>query len=402
MAQIKSPKAQEFDTLIVGGGLSGLLSAHVLESTGRNVLLVESMETLGGSSRAGQTKAGPVDHGLKLFPATPETHAALDWLESIIEEKIERTEIEAAPITYDDGKFKPYVGFGAATVETASEIEVYAVEKRLLLSSTPKDWVQKLAQTYTGSLMTQSYATKFIVDDTFIIETLLNGSKRICAHEIIFAAPPQQLPDLLGEGTLPARVRQKLNKGDFWTSVNLDIVHGHVVTDSQAVHILKGANEEPTIGVFHPPQADGLQVSQWFTLIPRDQVDEEELVAAALKHIKRQVKRAYESSFIGSAGGSAGGATDGATGGPASGPAGLVQERILVVPGSHGSLLGQFDPPGRLPKIDNLWIVSALFSRSRNTVGAILETQRILSELGPAPTRESERQFGPHTVTAEA
>ena len=379
MAQIKSPKAQEFDTLIVGGGLSGLLSAHVLEATGRNVLLIESMETLGGSSRIGQTKAGPVDHGLKIFPATPETHAALDWLETVIDEKIERTEIDAAPVTYDDGKFKPYVGFGSATVETASEVEAYAVEKRLLLSSTPKDWVQKLAQTYTGALMTQSYATKFIVDDTFIIETLLNGTKRICAQEVVFAAPPQQLPELLGDGTLPARVRQKLNKGDFWTSVNLDIVHGHTVTDSQAVHVLKGANEEPTIGVFHAPQADGLQVSQWLTLIPRDQVDEEELVAGALKQIKRQVKRAYESAFDG-----------------------LVQERILVVPGSHGSLVGQFDPAGRLPKIDNLWIVSALFSSHRNTVGAILETQRILGELGPAPIHEAERQLGPHTVTAEA
>ena len=92
--------------------------------------------------------------------------------------------------------------------------------------------------------------------------------------------------------------------------MNLDIVHGHAVTDSQAVHVLKGANEEPTIGVFHAPQADGLQVSQWLTLIPRDQVDEEELVAGALKQIKRQVKRAYESAFDG-----------------------LVQERILVVRG---------------------------------------------------------------------
>ena len=98
-----------------------------------------------------------------------------------------------------------------------------------------------------------------------------------------------------------------------------------------------------------------------------------------MKQIKRQVKRAYESAFDG-----------------------LVQERILVVPGSHGSLVGQFDPAGRLPKIDNLWIVSALFSSHRNTVGAILETQRILGELGPAPIHEAERQLGPHTVTAEA
>ncbi len=367
MAQTKTPKAQEFDTLVIGAGLSGLIAANVLEATGRNVVLIESLDTVGGSSRAAQTMAGAINHGLKIIPDNETAHAALDWLESVLGEKIERSVIEAAPTNYDDGKFKPYVGFGNENVQTASEVEAYAIHRRLGLSSTPKDWTKKLAEQFAGTLLTQSFATRMIVDDAFIIETIINGSKRITAREVVFAASPQLIPSLIGETTIAPRVRQKLIKGDFWTSVNLDLVHGAQVTDSNSVHILKGANEEPTIGLFHPPTTaeDGrkMQVSQWMTLIPREEIDEEEQTAGALKHIKRQVKRAYETAFDN-----------------------ILQERILVVPSSHGSLDGAFEHPGHLPKISNLWMTSAFFAGERNTLGALVQTRRMLEEIGEALT----------------
>lgn len=382
MAQLKTPKAQEFDTLVIGAGLSGLIAANALEATGRNVALIEASDLLGGASRAGQTLAGPVDHGLKVIPDSETARAALDWLETVLGEKIERTVIEASPLNYDDGKFKPYVGFGNDTVQTGAEVEAYATSRRLRLSSTPKDWTKKLAEQFSGKIFPQSQATRMIIEDGFVIETVVNGAKRITAREVIYAGAPQLVPALLGEATLPPRIRQKLIKGDFWTSVNLDLVHSQPITDSEAVHILKGANEEPTIGLFHSPVTteDGrkLQVSQWLTLIPKEDIDEEEFVAGALKQIKRQVKRAYESAFDG-----------------------LVQERILVIPMSHGSLKGAFDAPGRLPKISNLWMTSALFADERNTLGTLLQTKRVLEEIGEALVDTDLNADSP-TTSAEA
>lgn len=382
MAQTKTPKAQEFDTLVIGAGLSGLIAANVLEATGRNVALIESLDTVGGSSRAAQTTAGAINHGLKIIPDNEAAHIALDWLETVLGEKIERSVIEASPTNYDDGKFKPYVGFGNETVQTASEVEAYALHRRLKLSSTPMDWTKKLAEQFSGTLLTQSFATRMIVEDGFIIETVINGSKRITAREVVFAASPQLIPSLIGDATIAPRVRQKLIKGEFWTSVNLDLVHGVQVTDSHSVHILKGANEEPTIGLFHPPTttADGrtMQVSQWMTLIPREEIDEEEQTAGALKHIKRQVKRAYETAFDN-----------------------ILQERILVVPSSHGSLDGAFEHPGQLPKISNLWMTSAFFAGERNTLGALMQTRRMLDEIGEALTGTDLNADSP-TLSAEA
>ena len=382
MAQTKTPKAQEFDTLVIGAGLAGLIAANALEATGRNVALIEALDTVGGASRAGQTLAGPVNHGLKVIPDTEDAHAALSWLETVLGEKIERETIEASPLNYDDGKFKPYVGFGNETVASATEAEAYALHRRLKLSSTPMDWIAKLSEQFTGKVFLQSYATRLIIEDGFIIETIVNGSKRITAREVVFAAAPQLLPILIGEAVLPARVRQKLVKGDFWTSVNLDLVHPQPITDSEAIHILKGANEEPTIGTFHAPVKtdDGrtLQVSQWLTLIPREEIDEEEFVAGALKQIKRQVKRAYESALEN-----------------------VVQERILVIPNSHGSLHGAFDADGHLPKISNLWMTSAFFASERNTLGTLMQTRKMIEEIGEALTDTDLNSDSP-TVSAEA
>lgn len=367
MAQIKNIKTHEFDSIVIGGGLSGLIAAHQLESTGRKVALVEGLDLLGGNCRPSQFPIGLIDHGLKFIPETPDSAETLEWLSTLLGEKINFEIVEAAPVNYDDGKFKPFVGFGDQKVASASEIDAYAKERYYRLSSTPKDWVAKLTASFTGTVLTQSFVTKMLADDEFVIELLINGAKRYSAREVLFCATPQQLTRLLPETHVPARLRQKLLKGDFWTSVNLDLLHLGQVTDSAAVHVLKGANEEPCVGLFHQPQTlpDGrvAQHSQWLTLVPKDITDEAELVASALKQIKRQVKRAYETSLEG-----------------------LIKERILVCPISHGELSGVLGEDGKWPRLQNLWVISSFLNRSKNVLGAIQQTRLTLtSVIGESP-----------------
>lgn len=365
MAQSKNIKTHEYDSIVIGGGLSGLIAANQLESTGRKVALVEGLDILGGLSRPTQTIVGSVDHVLKFLPETSDSEETLAWLESILGHTIEREVIEEPPINYD-GKFKPYVGFGDQKIESAREIDAYAAARFYALKQTPKDWVAKLIDGFTGTLLPQSYVTKMQVDDEFVIELLVNGSKRLSGREIVFAAMPQQLTRLLPETHVPPRLRQKLLKGEFFTSINLDLVHASPVTDSRAVHILKGANEEPSAGQFQTPVTleDGrtLQLSQWVTLVPRDITDDSELVASALKQIKRQVKRAYETSLDG-----------------------LVRERIVVSPTSHGDLTGVLPEDGRWPKIQNLWLTSKFLDSEKNLLGSLRQTRRTLAAIAGEP-----------------
>jgi len=368
MAQSRTTKSDEFDSIVIGGGLAGLIAAHQLEGTGRKVALIEGLDSLGGSCRPGQNKAGPVDHGLKFIPDTEEARDTLAWLSSVLDEEITYETIEAPPVNYDDGKFKPFVGFGDQKILTSHEVDAYAKDRYLRLKSTPKDWVRKLVESFTGTLQTQSYVTKFQTDDEFIIDALINGAKRISGREVLFCATPQQLPRLLPESHMPARLKQRILKGEVWTSANLDLVHAAPVTDSVAIHVLKGANEEPNVGLFLPPtpSPDGsggmIQVSQWFTLVPRDLGDDDETVAGALKQIKRQIKRAYETSLEG-----------------------LLQERIIVSPCSHGDLTGILPEDGRWPKLQNLWVLSGLLDPSKNLLGTLRQTRRTLATIAGEP-----------------
>jgi hypothetical protein len=366
MAQSKTIHSSEYDSLVIGGGLAGLIVAHQLEGTGRKVALIEGLDALGGSCRPGATKAGVIDHGLKFMPDTVEARETLAWLGTVLDEEIQFEAIEAPPVTFDDGKFKPFVGFGEQKVKSGNEIGMYAQEKYLRLKTTPKDWVPRLAESFAGTLLTQSYVTKMQVDDEFVIEVLINGAKRLSGREVLFCASPQQLVRILPESHIAPRLRQKLSKGELFTSLNLDLVHGSVVTDSQAVHVLKGANEEPAVGIFYPPTslADGnpVQLSQWMTLVPRDLVDDAETSASALKQIKRQVKRAYETSLDS-----------------------LKQERIIVNPSSHGDLHGALAENGHWPKLQNLWVVSGLLDTSKNLLGTLRQARRTLASIAGEP-----------------
>jgi hypothetical protein len=362
MAQNKIIKSAEFDSIVIGGGLSGLIAAFQLESSGRKVALLEGLDTLGGSCRPSQSLAGTLDHSLKFFPDSPETIDALNWLSSVLGEQITWECVEAPPVNYDDGKFKPFIGFGDQKIQTASEVAAYGQARYLKLNRTPKDWIRILSESFTGTIVTQSNVTKMMVDDSFVIELIVNGSKRYSGREILFCAAPQQLPLLLSEASIPTRIRQRLAKGDFWTSVNLDLIHNSIISDSRAVHVLKGANEEPSVGLFHAPspladQSLG-QVSQWMTLVHRDITEDAEAVASALKQIKRQVKRAYETSMDH-----------------------VIQERIAVIPTSHGDLSGVFNDDGRWPKIDNLWVISSFLNSQRNVVGAIRQARTTLHSI---------------------
>lgn len=376
MAQTKSPRTSEYDSIVIGGGLSGLLVAHQLEETGRKVALIDAFDVLGGSSRSLKTLLGETDHGFPFLPSSNEADQSLEWLSSVLQNPIESTLLDAPPVTFDEGRFQPFVGFGEKATEAGREWEYYLRPKFYTLNSNPKDWVKTLAETFTGDVFLQSHITNMTVEDGFIVNITVNGTRQFSADQVVFAAHPQQLARLLPDSALTARTRQKMLKGPYFTAIYLDLIHKGQVTDNKAVHLLRGANEEPCVGQFLATSELGgetVQHSKWMTLIPADLTEDAELAAHALKMIKRQIKRAYPTALDGQK-----------------------YERISVSPASHGHLDIELEN-GQLPKLPNLWICSRFFGPERNTWANIVEAktatevlkQTETSTIEPVSTRPS-------------
>ena len=380
MAQTKSPKASEYDSIVIGGGLSGLLIAHQLEEAGRKVALIDSFDVMGGSSRAMKTLLGETDHGFPFLPFSNEADQSLEWLGSVLQNPIESQLLEVPPVTFDNGRFQPFVGFGEQKTEADREWEYYLRPSFYALNSTPKDWVKNLSETFTGDIFLQSHITNLTVEDGFIVGLTVNGTKLFSADQVIFAAHPQMLAKLLPDSAMPARTRQRMLKGPYFTAIYLDLIHKGHVTENQAVHLLRGANEEPCVGQFLAPSelaGEVVQHSKWMTLIPADMTDDAELAAHALKMIKRQIKRAYPTALEGQ-----------------------IYERISVNPASHGHLEIELEN-GQLPKLPNLWICSRFFGPERNAWGNVVEARTVVDAVKEsAPVVEPTPGVRPSTLEA--
>lgn len=379
----RAAQTEKFDYVIVGASLSGLLAAKALRARGSRVLILEAHDEVGGSNRGLKSQIAMSDRTFKFFPETGFAEEVFTWLETILETSIARTIIEEPAVTFEDGRFKPFVGFGDANIKTGSEISAYARARYYQLQLTPKDWVHTLREQLGDAIVTQSVVTAIEVDENSLVTQLVvNGEKTILAKQVLFCANPVPLLQLLPSAKVPAKVRQRLSKGEFYTSVNLELTHSAPVTESAAIHILRGGSEEPAVGVFNRPikLSDGstVQTSQWLTLLARDMSDDIEAAAFAIKQIKRQIKRAYETALEN-----------------------IVSERIFVNPLSHGDLQGALPADGRWPKVENLWLISGSLNHERNLWGTLLQTRLSLSSVYSASGDSASGDSGANRLAAD-
>lgn len=386
MANPISKPSVIYDSIVIGGGLGGLLVARALERSGRNVAVIEALDGLGGNCRPLTGPLGACDHGLKHFPNVAGSQEALEWAQDLVGLDFGARSVEAPAVTFDSGRFQPFLGFGDEKLRSADEIVDYGAPCHWRMAKTPRDWIPALSERFKGAVHLQSFVTKISIEGGSAAEIVVNGAKRFMANEYFFCAPPGALADAIGsEGNqAAARLRQRLQKGGALTSIHLDLIHGSEVTDSLAPHVLKGANEEPVVGAFHPaedgPDGARWQRSQWIVFVPAEQTDDSELVASMLKYVKRQIKRAYETALDG-----------------------LVHERILVCPQSHGSAPGVLGDGRLWPKTRNLRAVSSFFSEKRGLVGLLSECRNAVAQAeasayAPPPELSIERAATPPSV----
>ncbi len=357
--------AHIYDYAIIGSGLTGLSIAAALSRETKNIALIEAADHPFGANKKVQFPNGTINNGLRFMPDSVLAEKAVKFLENLIDKSIIANVSEEAPITYESGNFKTFLGFGDNPPAFYEELSYFTSSKRIDLALQPYEWTQFLFEQFKGDFLPRSYVTKFHQDNEKVTHVTINGAKTLHAHNFIFAGTVKDLGVLLPEDSISMRARTKLSKNTYWTALCLDICHGKVISESTAMHVLNGTTQDeigPCVGHFLSPaqvENETLQTSQWMTFIEQEVTEDSEVVGLTLKKIKRQLKRAYPEALEN-----------------------LRLERIFVAPIIAGNGDIKLSANMTLPELKNLWIASSTVNEQKNLVGALLQAQTILASLG--------------------
>lgn len=375
--------AHIYDYAIIGSGLTGLSIAAALSRETDNIALIEASDVAFGSNKKVHFPTGPLNNGLRFVPDSVLAEKALRFLENLLNKKIVTDVTEEAPITYESGTFKTFLGFGDTPPAFYEELAYFTSAKRQDLALEPYEWTQELMNLFKGDFLPRSYVTKFQQEGERVTQVTVNGSKTIQAHNFIFTGSVRDLALLLPEEALSARARSKLSKNTYWTGLCLDLSHGKEISSSTAMHVLNGTTQDeigPCVGRFLPSvdtESGRMQTSQWMTFIEFEVTEDSEVVGTALKKIKRQLKRAYPESLDD-----------------------LKQERIFVTPIMAGTGDLKLNANKTLPGLENLWIASASLNEQKNLIGALLQAEIMTASLGFQVTENPESISAEEAVNA--
>ncbi len=360
--------AHSTDTLIIGGGLTGLFLTHLLHhglsGKGHKITLVEAREHLGGRYHRPNPVQPFASPALDFVPASPEVLALLEWLRNTSPVPIHFSAYDHHPQIFDEGKWRPFSGFGETAFQSVSELtSLFSFTQGLTLTPGLEQLTRSLCEQLPVAALPMHEVTGCKVRDGRICEVTINGDKTWSAQNIIFTGHPSALQNLFVGEELPVKHRTRLAKMDSWTAVTLELQHSPPLAEDSAVRFFSHSSKEfePVVGrVFGA-------TSKWMTLVPDDREADHEFVGQCIRHIKRQLKRAWPLAFEG-----AEGARD------------LAAERIFVQPKAYGQHALRAKEAFRLPEISNLYLASHTLASVHGELGA-LDMVRILADelLGP-------------------
>ena len=346
-----------FDTIIVGGGLSGLFLAHRLYHSGKSVALFEARESLGGRFRR-QSPSHPYSSpGLDFIPATKEDLDVLEWLKNLSPIPLNIETREHHPQLYDEGRWRPFVGFGNQDFASIGEISSLSHTQELIVNPGLDHLVRALVEQLPITAHTLSEVTGFSVTNGRVTEMTVNGDKSYRADRFIFTGYPTALAACIPDADLSAKNRTRLAKMESWTAVTLDITHAVPLADDPSIRIFTHSAKEfqPVFG-----RVLGLR-SKWMTLVPGERGTEHEFVGQCIRHIKRQLKRAWPQGLEGD-----------------------LQEKIYVQPNAYGQHSLKTKETFRWPELPNLYLANHGLSTLANELGALEVAKALEIELlGP-------------------
>jgi len=363
----KRSASHVYDYVVVGSGLSGLIMARALNRITDNVLLLEAQDEFGGLNHSVGWQNQEIPNGLRFLPDTELARRGLQFLQVVSGQTMQILSLDCAPLTFETGSLRPFVGFGENPPAFYDELAYFLAPQRLQMDRSPAQWIRDLAEGYTGDFQSRAYVTKYMAAEARLESVMINGQRSLRGQNFVHAGRVQDLQVLLPDSVLNARARQRLTKAKYWTAICLDLVHSEVVSDSLHTHLLNGTTDDemgPCVGQFLVPTASATapQISQWVSFVDHEDAQESENIANTLKKMKRQIKRASPQAMEK-----------------------IAFERILIAPsiGGNGGL--QLTGHQTLAGLENFWLSSSALHQQKNLLGCLLQAELVCSAMACHP-----------------
>jgi hypothetical protein len=332
------------DTVVIGGGLSGLLLTHRLHLQGHKVTLLEARDHLGGSSRK---------PGLHFIPATAANVDLCEWLKGVSPAPVHFEIVEHRPEIFDEAKWQSFAGFLDREFASLDVLAHLSHTHEIKLTPKPDQIVRALIEQLPVVAQLQSEVTEIKVADGCVSEAVINGDKSVKCDQMFFTGTPGSLNILIKGDALPAKHRSRLAKFTNWTAVMLELNHAAPLTEPGSLRLFGHSSREfePVFG-----RIEGT-ASRWVTLAHSERFEEHEFTGQCIRHIKRQLKRAWPEALEGKQ-----------------------DEKITVLPAAFGQNSLRLKSPWLMPELPNLFLANSTLAAQSGFAGG-LETARGIEDL---------------------
>ena len=351
---------KQFDFIIYGATLEGLLTGYYLHQKGFKTLVLEASDKAGGFFSSTENNKASI-HSLFTSPSYDDNSVRLaDWIKSHFAfDNLKISKKTLAPTTFEKGHFEPFVGFGENAPKEVEFLQDFIFADRLEFSPIVNEWIKAIV-TSGLDIRYSSNLTAINVLDGRIADITINDKDTLMPKNFIFAENPVKLieffeNDTTGAKFVNAKALARLSKGTFWSTLQLSVAHKTQVTDKEEIHVLYGTQKNPVVSI---GKFQG-NTSQWISFISADAQDINEEGVQILKEMKRQIKRAYPEAL-----------------------SDLEFEKIALWPQTHGYIELKAKRFGQLEGIENIGLCSNhLIEHANPFVGSLTAVQYMVEML---------------------
>ncbi|OFZ19383.1 MAG: hypothetical protein A2Z20_02020 [Bdellovibrionales bacterium RBG_16_40_8] len=275
---------------IISNSVAGYILAAHLERSGKNVVLVDT-----GDCRKEQLSHKNIE--LPFLPAETLVRTAFDGINELLAETITLTERELSPLTVENGKVKPFVGFGDSKSVAIPILSKYNMTSRFEVSADVQQKISTLAGSLNIKIHNYAELKKIELSCERVEKIIIDGDNAVHADDFIFLNSPKELLRLLPESALGARARSRIAKSPCWAKVAFELKHPTPFFDGQNLFFLtpNQAEQNPCVGQFI--QSAGASTtcysSIWETYINSDQSEDPEYISAILRNMRKLINRAF-------------------------------------------------------------------------------------------------------------